>query len=206
MKKLMVLVMFSFLLLNAEAQLSFGPKAGLNIAKLTISNTTDYTYGSVVRFYGGGFANYKLSDQFAAQIEILYSGEGEKGKILANGATDNIKIGFLNIPILFQYISPFGIYAETGPQAGFLLSITEATGNNASESIKQYYKSLNFSWDFGLGYKLEKYVPGLGINARYALGFGAINKDAISGGSLKSRLFSVGLFYALQLKNITKTK
>ncbi len=200
MKKLIILSALSIIFCGANAQFSFGPKAGLNIAKLKISNTADYSYGSVVRFNAGAFANYKISDQFAAQIEVLYSAEGEKGKILSSDSYDNIKTDFLNVPVLFQYISPVKIYAETGPQVGFLLSITEAAQGYPSESIKQYYKSVDFSWDFGLGYKLEKYVPGLGINARYALGLGAINNKDISGGTLKNRVFTVGLFYAFQMK------
>lgn len=201
MKKLIILSALSIVFCSAKAQLSFGPKAGLNIAHVTVEKSSGYSYSSITRLYGGVFGNYKLSDMFAAQIELLYSGEGEKGKDHNNNdSADNIKISYFNIPILFQYKSPIGVYAETGPQVGFLLSIKEKYGDEASENIKQYYKGVNFSWAFGLGYKLEKYVPGLGINARYTLGLGAINKTVVNAGSLKTRAFSFGLFYAFDLK------
>ena len=201
MKKLIILTALSIIFCAAKAQLSFGPKAGLNIAHVSVAKSSDYSYSSTTRFYGGAFGNYKLSDMFAAQLEILYSGEGEKGKDLSNNNTsDNIKISYLNVPVLFQYKSPVGVYAETGPQVGFLLSIKEKYGDESDQDIKSYYKSVNFSWAFGLGYKLEKYVPGLGINARYTLGLGAINKATVNAGSLKTRAFSFGLFYAFEMK------
>ncbi len=203
MKRFFVCFLLAASFSEASAQFSLGLKAGLNFANLAVSNTTEYSDGTTTQFYGGIFANYKMKQPFRVQIEINYSAEGENGSIKQYNEKDNIRSAFINIPVQFQYVTKFGLYAETGPQIGFLLSIKEAVDKDPYHSIKEYYKSTDFSWDFGLGYILPKYVPGLGINVRYALGLGAINNESIAGNSLKSRVFSIGLLYAFKIN--TKT-
>ncbi|MBS1946896.1 MAG: PorT family protein [Bacteroidetes bacterium] len=200
MKELFFSLFFIMAVFVASAQLSFGPKAGINISKVKLSNIDNFSASTYIRFYAGAFANYALSDRFAAQVEATYSLEGAKVKDLLSGDNENAKANFINVPILFQYISPFGVYAETGPQVSFLLAYKDEVINGETYNNTKNFHSVDFSWDFGLGYKLKQFVPGLGINARYMLGLTNLQKSEVNGGTIKGRIFSVGLFYALEHK------
>ena len=198
MKQLLVMVLFVSTAITADAQLSYGIKAGVNIAKISLSNDA-YTVNSKIRLYGGVLANYKVSDKASVQAEVLYSGEGTKEK-LNSGSSGEIKKAYLQIPVLFQYDIAEGFYAEAGPQLGFLLSSKEEF-NSVNNDIKKYYKSKDLRIPVGVGYKFNGPLTGFGINARYSFSLSKINKTTVLGGDLKNKVFSVGLQYSLsQLK------
>jgi hypothetical protein len=61
--------------------------------------------------------------------------------------TENVKVGvntqYIIVPVLFKYVHKSGLFAETGPQLGFLTAaqVTFAT----KYSIKNSSEPLNFS-------------------------------------------------------------
>ncbi len=182
MKKLILAAAIIAVGYTANAQVSFGVKAGLNIANLT--GDLDGT-SSLASFNAGGLVNIPVSSQFSVQPEVIYSGEGAKGdggKYLFN---------YINIPVLFQYNNPSGFFAEVGPQIGLLTSAKAKIDGGGSTDVKEFLKSSNFSAAIGLGYKLAN---GLGFNARYNLGLVNISKE--DGGTIKSSTFAVGAFFA----------
>lgn len=196
MKRLVIIVTLFVCAVQSKAQFSFGPKAGVNIAKIVFSNK-DYATSYMPRIYGGVFANYAFASVFAVQAELQYSGEGGKEKNVNSGTKGNIKESFLQLPVLFQYVHPAGFYAETGPQIGLLLSSKE-TFNGNTQSIKKYYKSTDLRWPLGIGYLFKnESLKGFGINARYSFSLSKINKAAIGGATLKNDVISVGVQYAL---------
>ena len=204
MKKSIILLCTVLFCFTVNAQFSVGPKAGLNIGKEKYGNNF-YTTSSHVFFCGGIFANYSLKKHFATQLEVIYSGEGTGESYPSNNKTITgvVTINRINIPVLFQYKTSAGIYLETGPQIGFLISAKGkySTGNY---NFKTNTQPSLFSWCFGAGYQLSQTVPGLGISARYAAGLSQVNKGKVNGNSIKSNVFAITLFYALPCK--TKAK
>ena len=98
------------------------------------------------------------------------------------------KTDYINIPVMVQY-NASGFYGETGPQVGFLIS---AKGDNGDVSvdIKDNFKSINFSWGVGLGYRMTN---GFGVGARYNIGIANIADDDDT--KLKLGGFHLGVSY-----------
>jgi len=200
MKKVYILILsFSLFTIAANAQLSYGLKAGVNIAEEHFSNNM-FSTGSIIAFNGGAFINYKTTIPVSLQLEVLYSGEGSKETNKSTSTSGHINEGYLNIPLLAQYKFPVGFYVETGPQLGFLLTSKETFGG-ITNTIKQYYKSYDFGWCVGAGYEMQAGpVKGLGLNARFVPGLIVINKDAVGGSKLKNSVISIDLTYRLPFK------
>ena len=196
MKKITTAIVFSALFFTVKAQVSFGPKAGLNISMVKFNSPTVTVTPAYPSFYAGGFVNYSFTRNIAAQVELFFSGEGTKYKNKGNSTVFTDKLSYLNLPILVRY-NTGGFYLETGPQLGFLLSASQ-TDNGTSQSIKNNINATKFSWCFGLGYQFMK-TAGIGI--RYAAGLSNINKNS-SGTNVKGSVISLGLSYAIHLKKL----
>lgn len=192
MKKLLVFAVAVLLVSAIQAQkesIKFGVKAGANFYKFS---GKDANFGSVspkfqVGIAGGGLVNIPVSSMFSVQPEVLFSMEGSKYE--ESGSKLMYKTNYINIPVLLQYNNPSGFYAETGPQLGLLMSAKGDDGSS-TQDIKDNLNSTNFSWAFGLGYKMQS---GFGFGARYNLGLGNIAKE--SGTDIKLGGFHVGVFY-----------
>lgn len=187
MKKLILLAAITVAgFTAANAQVTFGVKAGLNIANLTgdLEGTS-----SLASFNAGALVNIPVSSMFSVQPEVLYSGEGAK----VDGG--KYQFNYINIPVLFQYNNPTGFIAEVGPQIGLLTSAKAKADGGGSTDVKDYLKSTNFSAVVGVGYKL---AMGLGFNARYNIGLSNISDE--DGGTIKTGTFAVGAFWAFGTK------
>ncbi|HET6996073.1 MAG TPA: porin family protein [Chitinophagaceae bacterium] len=160
----------------------FGLKGGVNVASVHSDNNTDYN--SVTSFHAGGLAHIHVSPHLAVQPELFYSGEG------AEFGGSKVKFGYLNLPVLAQYMIGNGFRLQTGPQIGFLLSAKQKSGESETD-IKDNYKGVDFGWAIGASYLFPG--TGVGIDARYTLGI----TDIYDAGPTKvqNRVFGLGLFY-----------
>jgi hypothetical protein len=184
MKKLVIFCACLVCIATAGAQsnrLYVGVKGGVNIASLNVENGVDYN--GRTSFHAGGLAHFHITQNFAIQHELFYSGQG--GKF----GSDRLRLGYLNSPLLAQYMTGFGLRFETGPQLGFLLGAKEKNGN-AETSIRNQLRPVDFSWVFGTGYLFPG--TGFGLDARYNAGISNIH-DAPGG--IQNRVFSLGMFY-----------
>ena len=176
-----------------SAQVQFGIKAGLNISSLSFSNGVlgdGESKSSLTSFNGGLFASLPIAESLFVQPEINYSGQGTS--VSGPGESGSLNYDYLNVPVLIKYSHESGLFAETGPQAGFLLS-AKGKSNGTSYDVKDGTQSFDFSWALGLGYKLKDL--GLGIDVRYNLGLTNTFKDAPDGYSAKNGVFQIDLFY-----------
>ena len=195
MKSTAFLLQFVLLFGSASAQFSYGFRAGLNFSTETVGSS-DYSTSALTAFNGGVFAAHPIAGSFAARIELSYSGEGTREEYKPTATRGKIQRGFLRVPVLLEYRIGQGIYIETGPQVGFLLSSKENFDGTVTD-IKQYYSAANLGWCLGAGYRLDGLLKGLGVNLRYARGLTRLNKEDIAGKSLTSSVLSAGLFYTL---------
>jgi len=166
----------------------FGPKAGVNISNFQSGN---YENNTLVGFHLGGFVSFAAGKTFAIQPEVLFSTQGTKIEDATNPHKE-FKANYLNIPVLVQLRTSGGLYLETGPQAGLLL-----TAKTDDESVKDLYKSLDWSWVFGLGFRSK---IGLGLDARYNLGLTKVG-DKLTTSDFqpdgKNSVIQIGLFFAI---------
>jgi hypothetical protein len=189
MKKAILVMLTSASFMFVSAQVQFGVKAGYNLANLTTSpSQSGITSNS--DFSAGILASIPLFSSCSLQPEVLYSGQG--ASFSDSFATGKVNYGYLNVPVHFKYQHSSGLFAETGPQIGFLLSAKEKADGQTVDT-KSNTQSTDFSWAFGLGYKLPF---GLGIDARYNLGLTNLAKGSSSSkGTVKNSVFQFGLFY-----------
>jgi len=187
MKKLFMIAVCiaasGFLLVQSQS-VQLGLKGGVNIASLNVENGVDFN--SRASFYAGGLAHIHISPHFAVQPEIYYSGQGGKD------GSEKVKLGYLNIPVLAQYMAGNGFRLQTGPQLGILLSAEDKDdADGITVDIKDNLKAVDFSWAFGASYKFPD--CGLGIDARYNLGVSNISDGGPN--AIQNRVLALGLFY-----------
>jgi Outer membrane protein beta-barrel domain len=190
MKKAFLSFCFAGGALVTSAQVQYGVKAGYNLANLNESGSSTENLKSLSSFNGGLFVAFPMKKSCFVQAEAVYSGQGSKEELL--GKTSKLNLGYLNVPVLFKYEHHAGLFAETGPQLGFLLT-SKVKAENETIDVKDQFHTIDFSWAFGLGYQFTSI--GLGIDARYNLG---LDNIANSGGSesIKNSVFQFGLFYS----------
>lgn len=110
---------------SAVSAQGFGVKAGVNISHFSNSPESH----PIARFTGGVFVDFKLSRKSSLSVDLLYSGQGAKFDWIS-GESRLQKMGYLNLPILFNYYIVRGLAVKTGIQPGYL--VFAKLGNDAS--------------------------------------------------------------------------
>lgn len=167
-------------------QINVGLKAGLNIYNIhgSIGEQPD----NRISFHVGLLAHMHINEHFGIQPEIDYSSQGATKSI---GNIDNtLSLGYLNIPIIFQYMFGNGFRIEAGPQLGILLNATAQSGGMKSNA-KDEVEDLDFAIGAGISY--IHVLSGFGIDIRYNLGLSNIAKDA--SGKYTNTGLQLGIFY-----------
>jgi hypothetical protein len=163
---LAVLLMISGL--TVHAQLKFGLKAGVNLAKVSINKSAgvpdnvfeNLKVENLTGFQVGPMLEFTIPILgVGADAAILYSQEGFK----LEGIETNYKTNNLLVPVNFKYKMTFldivGAYLTAGPYAKFNLS------NDLKEQLET--KSFGAGLNFGLGVELLGHLQ-IGVN--YQLG------------------------------------
>lgn len=205
MKKIILTAaaVMAFGLTNAQ-DVKFGAKAALNVS--TISGDVEET-SSLIGFQVGGFAEFKLSEKFAFQPELMYSAQGGKESyteaydFMTVSSEATYKLSYINLPLMLKYYATPKLSVEFGPQVGFLLSAKqdyeatfslfgETESESGSEDIKDDMESIAFGLNFGAGFDItENITAGL----RYNLGLSNIADDEDY--TVKNNVLSVSVGY-----------
>lgn len=182
----------------------FGVKAGMNVASISKDGGLSDT-SSKIGFNAGVFMNAPLAENFSIQPEVLYNDLGSKityGQNDKNSFSTNL--GYIAVPVMFQYNATPEFYLEAGPQFSFLVSAKNKLkdGNNNStvtDWTKLAKDNLN-TFDFGLGLGAGYYfTPEVGLTVRYVAGLTNIGKDdniyGVPYKDSKNNVFQVGLAF-----------
>ncbi|QAA80595.1 PorT family protein [Aequorivita sp. H23M31] len=198
MKRLLLTISLAiFISASYSQEIQFGVKGGINLA--SVGSDGDSDVNTITAFHVGGLMEIALSERFALQPELVYSGQGAKVNRSASredviiNANAKIKLDYLNIPLLAKYYIFNGFSLEAGPQIGFLLrantetdlqiqgdlppellEIVYAEFEAGSGDIKDRCETLDISLGAGLSYKLENNIF---FGVRYNLGLTNIYKD-----------------------------
>jgi hypothetical protein len=191
MKKILFVALMTTLTYALQAQLNadFGIKGGLNIANLKIENSS--TPDAKLAPHFGVLCHLHFANNWAIQPEVVYSAQGAKQTI--SGVEYKAKLHYINIPVLFQYMTGSGFRLQTGPQLGILASAKTKAGETETNA-NGVYNTFDFAWAFGASYVGN---GGFGVDARYNLGLANILDDA--GPSTKNRVVQIGVFYQFRV-------
>lgn len=205
MKKMFFIAALAvFGMTSADAQVSFGVKAGPQLSNL-IGND-DYDSESKIGFNVGGYANIRFSEQLAFQPELQFSTQGSKAEYSESifGATasveDKINLSYINLPLMMKWYAYEGLNFEFGPQVGFNVAAksktkttisgtgTDLDGTTETEGDIDDVETVDFGLNIGAGYELPM---GLNFGIRYNHGLTEIIKDS----DLKNSVISLGVGY-----------
>ncbi len=177
---------------KASAQhVNIGIKGGVNLYNL--HNDNGAKYDTKTGFNAGLLGHIHLASQVALQPEIVYSAQG--AKYTTAGIETKAKLGYINVPVLLQYMFDNGFRLQAGPQVGFLINAKSEFGNTEVD-VKDNYKTVDFGVGAGIGYVHP--ASGLGVDARYNLGLSKINEGNTD--KVTNRGVQLGLFYLFNHK------
>lgn len=177
---------------TANAQkVSFGIKGGLNI--YNADNRIGIDHNPVVGLHAGVLSHIHLTKHFALQPEIVFSTHGTNYRY--NGDETRDRFGYINIPVLVQYMFNNGIRVQAGPQLGFLVHAVSKY-DNIKENIREDRNAVDFGFATGASYQIPN--TGFGFDARVNLGLSDVNRN----GTVRStnRGLQLGVFYMFSKK------
>lgn len=209
MKKLLFVILLFCGYAHAQT-VEFGAKAGANFASISGDDTADFE--GKIDYHFGLIAEVTFGGKFAFLPEVIYSFQGAKSEMSESyfgfrgsysySNKEELKLDYINIPLLAKYNIIPGLSVQAGPQIGFLVKSEveyEMTVNGQTESetvdVKDSMKGIDFALAAGLGYKLD---TGLFFNARYNVGLSNIvdNEEGVdSSGHNNVLQLSVGYMF-----------
>lgn len=200
---LSVVAIFAFGIMSAQ-EINYGIKAGFNLAYLAGESEGVHP---IAGFHAGGFVEFKLTDKFSLQPEVLYSMQGAEMRAIViyndvNFTSESkARLNYINVPVMakFYVVPRFSI--EAGPQIGFLTSAKEETSfdflvdnqmYNTTEKydIKNTVKTVDFALNIGAGFEFTKNIF---AQARYNFGLTRVNDD--NSRDLKNSVLQISLGY-----------
>ena len=210
MKKILLSLGAAVLLAaGAQAQTSWGLKAGVNLGKYSNVPAAYEDYAKMnPSFYVTGFADMPVAPNFSIQPGVSLQGKGAKYK--ASGdmgeGTFTRNVMSVEVPVNAVYYIPVGysgsVFLGAGPYIGFNVSGKDKTSGTIDGigSVDSDSRDLNFSGDdkdmnvidaganFMLGYKMSN---GFLVNAGYNLGLTQLVPDANK--TVSNRVLSFGV-------------
>jgi hypothetical protein len=217
MKKTYLSLLLSFLSIASfvQAQTTFGIRGGASSANLkgdavnNLQSLFEFTNGAITAtdrtgFFGGGYVNIPVSNQFSVEPAVYYSQKGYQLRgdlnlkgigFLGANAKAQLNTSYIDVPVLLKAnISGFQVFA--GPQVSYLTSASLRTtagalGFNLIDEKMDATNQFN-KWDAaitgGVGYQ---FANGFNIMASYDHGLSKV--DAGQNLSTYNRAFKVGI-------------
>jgi len=176
----------------AQQKPVFGVKAGLNVSDLKVQGVNN-AYDTKLGLHFGGLAHLHLSRQIAFQPEIQFSAQG--GEI--NNTNNDLKLNYINVPLMVQYMFDNGFRLEAGPQLGFMVN---AEQEGVAGDIGDRFKKVDLGLGIGLNYLS---YSGLGVGGRYNLGLSNINETTPD---VMNRVFQASVFYMFDHDHKAKSR
>jgi hypothetical protein len=173
---------------TATAQTTFGVKAGLNLANLSISEADDtFEPENRTGFVAGVFATFRGGGIFAFQPEALISMQGAKFSDGTDSGT--AKIDYFQVPLLAR-IGPSNVGIVVGPSFGYRIraKLSAAGLSTEDEDFSDQIKRM----DVGLVAGLTADVGRLVLDGRYTWGLTNIEEEATAD-KTKNRVISLTL-------------
>lgn len=205
----------------ASAQISIGPKAGINLANWSVENAEENgDYQSRMGYQFGVVAEIRINDHFAIQPEFNLIQKGAKQEfsevdslIGSISTKTNVVFNYLEVPVLIKAGTSFGparVDLLAGPSFGYALSgkVKEEftlNGETEKDEIDIDFKEdevkrtdvglqLGAAFSFNLGESAKLFVDG-----RYLFGLTNLNDSTEDSFKVNNRgvALSAGVLFTL---------
>lgn len=180
---------------SINAQVKFGPQAGLNVSNMTISYSgINMSMSSLVGFHVGVVAEIPVATNFVIQPGLLYSTKGTKADI--EGIHETERLDYLELPVNAMYKIELSEQAKLLLFAGpYLAYGIGGKDSSTGESVKfsgddKDFKALDFGLNFGPGIEINNTIQ---IKAQYSLGIANIAPE--SEATYRNHGFNVSIAY-----------
>lgn len=192
MKKLLLSFFALATVYTAQAQASFGLRAGGNLSNLSGDVTDDSRFNNKIGWHAGLTANFPIVEEFfSIQPELYYTNKGfrnsEEDVFEFNGNTyrreGSVNYNYLELPILAR-IDAGPLYFEGGPMASYLLGVnnrtdTFVTGSPeplaVNRSSTEGLTRFELGYAAGIGFGMQN---GISVGVRYVGSFNDYASDA----------------------------
>ncbi|MBK7175154.1 MAG: PorT family protein [Bacteroidales bacterium] len=188
MKYLATVLLFFIIIQSSVAQrFTGGITAGLTATQVDGDTYKGYNKAGLTV---GGWVNISLSDHSAFHTGINYIQKGSRhNPDYDKGDLDKliIRLGYVEMPLLYQYKLKSGFFLEAGTSIGVLLhSYAEF---NLLEQPNNPFRLMDVSFQAGIGYKLnDRWKAGI----RSGNSMASIRKERVDGD--RRRLFGYGQY------------
>jgi len=189
-KKIVLIVIVTFVINSAFSQTKFGIKAGVNFASLSDVEGSHVRLlkkdGMAIGFHAGVFTNVSLIDVISFQPELIFSMQGGYQKDYQHETIDPkllhvpesfssylFQLGYIQLPLLFEIKPVANLGILTGVQLGLNISrkCINIKYRGRGTDYFNFYGSGFKKLDAGLVYGLQyTFADKITIGARYNLG------------------------------------
>jgi hypothetical protein len=194
---------------NAEAQVRFGPKAGVNFSTMTLkSSGISIDPTNMTGFQAGVIAEISLGRNLALQPGFLYSAKGSNYYISGFDVDVTIKPNYLEVPINAIYkigAGPLNVLLIAGPYVAYGIGGTYSMSSvqtTIDEAIKfgsgqdNDLKPFDVGVNMGAGVELSRFQ----LTFQYCLGLTNITPVTDNGGEQKNKVMTISLAYLFGAK------
>ena len=120
---------------------------------------------------------YKMNENSSFYAGVLFSLQGASYDEGYEYSSGKVTLGYISIPLLYNYKTDFGLYGEAGIQPGFLVSAKDKY-NGTSEDYKDFINSFDLGIPVGVGLWIKDKIS---VGARAVFGLSKINNsDAVN--------------------------
>jgi len=199
--KAFVIVLFFTILIGTAEGMSFGVRAGMNIANMQ-SDPPGVSFARI-RFCGGGFLALGLGDIFVIQPEALYTQKGVKWHTISWGfesSQETYELDYIEMPLLFKVVLPIkgGVTPNTFLGPYFAMNVNakyKIVTNTLSEELdySEYIKDADYGLVLGGGVDFLLKKGKVVLDGRYTLGWITTLED---GRDQKNKVVSFTLGYS----------
>ena len=169
------------------------PNAGQVVDQVVGAPSEEST--SRIGLTGGGYIRFPINNRLGFQPEVLFAMKGVQLSEKDAGGTVNIRINYLDVPLLVRYRIPINSrydgFLVVGPNFGIKISSSaklDAPGGTVDEDIDPALKSLDLGLAFGGGITFRRYL----VEGRFTAGLTDVASTLKPhADSLRNRTFSV---------------
>lgn len=169
--RLFIFTLSFFVTTFCFAQTEFGVKSGLNISDIVMTNyinpDVESEFTVKMGVHAGLFMSSVVNEKFSMAAEVVYSNKGFR-------ANPNINLHYITVPLMVQYKLADNIFAEIGPELGYLFSARSDNGNESNI----YNNKFDLALDGGFRFNAPRLIFGI----RYCAGVFSVREPIESFG------------------------
>lgn len=186
-----LLLVMTFMAFSSKAQLFTGGfSAGLSATQVDGDTHKGYNKAGIV---AGGWVSLNYNDRSSIHVGMNYIMKGSKHNPDPEKGDYTyllIRLGYVEMPILYQYRMKNGFFVEVGPSLGVLLhSYTEASDGSTIGPANNSFRLLDVSFQAGVGYRFSDKIRLALCNGN---SLASIRKDRVTGD--QRRIFGYGQY------------